>query len=325
MNERYTSYGRSQEQGAAGRVVSLLCGNCEWRMLPHEFMSGPPSSNTGSAEPVMAASDRPLTINLGLGKSGTTSLHRFFMCNGWRSSHYNGCNARSFTGKPLRGHLCADAVMTFLHSTWQDMLRHVPRTNEELFRNATAWPTRRFDAYSQIDDGITCNLPQVFHLRPLMSQLPKACFVLTVRPIDKWVISNANHKVGLYSNLLRQLVDLCPIWPQNATGVARLYQDFLDRATKAIEDWVRKGRCGVVVQTEDANAGKQLAAAFPGTKSECWQAANVLNTSTHRHMKIQQLRLACQDVSSPEWCHAHQHHCTSISMLGRCNQTCRQC
>jgi hypothetical protein len=276
-------------------------------------------------EPMTTARRYPLTINLGLGKSGTTSLHRFFMCNGWQSSHYNGCNARDFTGKALHGHLCADAVTSFLQNTWQDMLRHVPPTNEELFRNATSWSTRRFDAYSQIDDGITCNLPQVSHLRPLMSQLPHACFVLTVRPVDKWLVSNANHKVGLYSTLLRQLTDLCPVWPRNTTGVARLYSDFVARATAAIDDWVAKGRCGLVVHTEDADAGERLAVAFPGTKSACWRAANVLNTSSHGHVKLPPLRLVCQDRSTPEWCLAHQRHCTRTYVVGRCNQTCGLC
>lgn len=131
----------------------------------------------------------PLTINLGLGKTGTTTLHEFFRCNGWRSAHYRGCNARSFTGTKLRGRLCADAVTTFLQSTWQDMLKHAPPSNEELFRNATSSRSHQFDVYAQIDDGITCNLPNVFHLRALMSQASE----LPLNDSDLSLIASDHH------------------------------------------------------------------------------------------------------------------------------------
>ena len=50
------------------------------------------------------SSERPLVINLGIAKTGTSSLQAFFECNGWRAVHNTGCG----------GKRCYSAVRSFL-------------------------------------------------------------------------------------------------------------------------------------------------------------------------------------------------------------------
>lgn len=145
--------------------------------------------------------------------------------------------------------------------------------------------------------------------------------MLTVRPVDKWLASNAHHKVGLVSTLLRQLVNLCPISPRNATGVGRMYDEFVARAREAVE----AHPCGVVIQTEESDAGERLASAFPGTHSGCWRAANVLNISTHRHIKQLPLRVNCSDLKGSSWCAARRRFCADVYLSDRCRKTCGKC
>ena len=54
-----------------------------------------------------------LTINLGLAKTGTSSLQSFFQCNNMSAVHYRGCKSG------LKMGFCADAVTQFLLRHWQ--------------------------------------------------------------------------------------------------------------------------------------------------------------------------------------------------------------
>jgi len=53
---------------------------------------------------ISSSSDRPLVINLGIAKTGTSSLNTYFECSGWRAVHNLGCN----------GKRCFSAVRSFL-------------------------------------------------------------------------------------------------------------------------------------------------------------------------------------------------------------------
>eukprot|EP00966_Prymnesium_polylepis_P328152 7383959-Prymnesium_polylepis.1 len=75
----------------------------------------------------------PLVINLGVAKSGTTSLHEYFLCNGWRSVHDVGC------GRPLER--CASKLTSFM-ARWHPCAEvpwQVAARNLEPWTSTCAW------------------------------------------------------------------------------------------------------------------------------------------------------------------------------------------
>ena len=158
---------------------------------------------------------RPLTLAIGLSKTGTTSLSEYFKCNGWRVSHGEGCGRfghhRAF---------CADSVLNFLQDVWQypyTRLSRSPRATVERFKATTG----NFEVYANYDLPAVCLLPQVFYLKHLVDSLPTACFVLTTRRSpEAWLDSMAGHRMG-NARMYDYMLSRCPIWPRNRKAQPR--------------------------------------------------------------------------------------------------------
>lgn len=106
--------------------------------------------------------------------------------------------------------------------------------------------------------------------------------MLTARPVGDWLRSLERHIVR-GTNLLHVMIARCPIWPQNASGLAHLYEAHMQRAREA----VAAARCGTVVEVGRADAGEALARAFPGTAARCWMQQHRYNETTHRTDSLQ--------------------------------------
>ena len=79
-------------------VLVLFVWNVISSVVPGKGLSLENTANTSSS------SDRSLVINLGIAKTGTSSLKTYFECSGWRAVHNLGCN----------GKRCFSAVRSFL-------------------------------------------------------------------------------------------------------------------------------------------------------------------------------------------------------------------
>ena len=115
--------------------------------------------------------NRPKIMCLGPNKSGTTSLHHFFIGNGLRSVHHGG---------PDRRHNIA----------------HVMLRNASVARPLLTG-LEQFDAFSDItfnDNRLSIDAA-VFTER-LMDEYPDAYFIYNHRPRDAWVQSRARHFNG---------------------------------------------------------------------------------------------------------------------------------
>ena len=190
------------------------------------------------------ATPRPLVLNLGLPKTGTTSIAAYFACNGWRSSHWNCGNASK----------CAVCMMSWLvavaqreHSGsrgWRERLD----MSGELQRHCGD-----FDVFAEIDLQMhsACIYPQVEHLHTLVRVLPKACFILTVRPMEHWLrsvrawglkpLSNRSSHVATYEperdTLLSKMLSSCPILPRTEAGLLAWHSQHLERVSGSADSF----------------------------------------------------------------------------------------
>ena len=114
--------------------------------------------------PLSLALAAPLVVNLGLPKSGTSSLHDFYGCMGVRSSHWK-CKGKQS---------CGECMIPFLEQ------------NEDPYT-----PCGNYTVFTQIDmeNHPHCLFPQITHLPALFEFAPTATYTLPLRPADDWVRS----------------------------------------------------------------------------------------------------------------------------------------
>ena len=160
------------------------------------------------------ASDRPLIFGIGLGKTGTSSLHRALTILGFRSVH-NG-------GAPIR-----DGVQRAIDEG-APLLSYL---EPEL------------DAFSDIP-----LLSQRF--QRLDEQYPGSRFILTTRPRDDWLDSRRRHvqrniamkKAGQYDGTLIEVEEpkWTKHWDQHTASVLSYFSgraDFLEMDIAAAPSW----------------------------------------------------------------------------------------
>ena len=109
---------------------------------------------------------RALVINLGMPKMGSSSLHSYFDCGGYKSVHWK-CGGR----------YCGDCIEEAIQSGLPPFSSQDPKCK-----------ISNIGSYAQIDRGPE-NLVQVNYLTEIMSGVPRATFILTFRNMTKWYIS----------------------------------------------------------------------------------------------------------------------------------------
>ena len=219
---------------------------------------------------------RPLVLELGLFKTGTTAIADFFRCNGWATSH-NVCKAR---GNETTA--CVRCMGQFLEAAAWAGIGRGP-TNGGVFATAgdvDLGPTFRrlcgpYDVFAELGHltATTCFLPQVEHLRTLVRVLPNACFVLNTRELGGWMRSVSSwvgheqvHFRGV--TLLKRALSNCPIWPRTAEGLKAFHREHILRARDAL----RGAKCAIEVDLgrPAEETAERLATVFPGTNRSCW-------------------------------------------------------
>ena len=225
---------------------------------------------------------RPLVVNLGIAKSGTTSLFKYFHCSGWKAVHDIKCRGIC-DERRCKNLSCGDQLQRFILSTplcdeteTSPLVRpcysHGTEQSENFFVQHFHEYTGPFDVYAEMNNAVNCNFPQVDLLFDIIERLSGACFILTSRPVEHWLDSVRRFRIhGI--TLLERLLDKCSLAPQyaqNETGLAAWYVMHLKRARAALA----KVHCALEVEIESPDAGARLAELFPGTNSSCWGHAN---------------------------------------------------
>jgi len=212
-----------------------------------------------------ALPQRPLVINLGLAKSGTTSLHEFFRCSGWCSRHDWGTLTHAML-----------ATLAFAQS--QSTVNA-----DAILRARLGTPA---DVLAEVNDAFRCVFPQVDHLDHLLRFFPEACFVQTTRPVDHWIRSLRGWRLPNGVTLLGSMITRCPIRPRDESGLRTWYLRHERRVRKALS-----GRqCALVIDIEK-DPGVELARHFSRTNESCWGHHNARRTRMVPPWVRRQLRL----------------------------------
>eukprot|EP00966_Prymnesium_polylepis_P123290 2850662-Prymnesium_polylepis.1 len=142
---------------------------------------------------------RRFAIVVGLPKSGTTSLFKFFRCGNWKATHGDDCRSRLIDWYP-RGRPCFACVNEYLDYMSLNVLppagigpaATLPNAVQQI-RNASAariafkYFCGPHEAFTQIDYPFGCHYPQHDKLALLVASLRnEACFILNYRPTSRW-------------------------------------------------------------------------------------------------------------------------------------------
>jgi hypothetical protein len=115
--------------------------------------------------------------NLGMSRSGSTSLSRYLKCKGLKGKHFSGCDNTGPSGK--RGGLCAFCV--------RDALMSYKRNHNVKLEDYCG----NFDYFAEYNykSGRTCIFPSFTHLNEIAKMYPGSKFLLPVRHAWDWLDS----------------------------------------------------------------------------------------------------------------------------------------
>ena len=221
-----------------------------------------PTALADGGQPRVIDGGHPV-INLGLPKSGSSSVADFFQCVGLRTSHH-GCKTSDTENLGPCG-ICA---------------KRNDETGHPLLLGCG-----EYDVWAQMDvDGeigrqegqMECFLPQVTRLSELHEQSPNALFVLPTRPADHWVASVNNWK-DLHKRLFQcglpglNLVD-------NPSDEAQddLLKQFYFNHTLSVREFMATQSSAFIefdIEEKEELVGAQLADAT-GLSASCWGQSN---------------------------------------------------
>lgn len=190
---------------------------------------------------------RQLVINLGIAKTGTTSLLDYFTCNNFNASHnvYRGA-------RRLRKFLSSGHGASAGHDAeplWRDIMGD-------------------YDAHLELNDAPNCDFPQVDHAARLIELLPHACFLLSTRHPAHWVSSVRRFGDGI---LERQMRASCP---EFSRGRPLTLAEWYDHRYRRVRAAMPRARCALELDIESSDAGSKLASWLNGTHSYCWGHSN---------------------------------------------------
>ena len=215
---------------------------------------------SGPRYPVSESKALSPFINLGMPKMGSTSLHKYFRCGGFKSSHY-------MCGNKMCAVCMKNAIKAGKHP-----LSFCNNGNN----------TKFIDAYTQIDMGPE-KLIQVKYLSEIISGIPEeATFILPIRNITNWYKSLTNWYGGKAAgkskddNMRKRferanIKGLPPGVGRNVTEFSNFYCEYVKRVREEVSKNPRHTL--IEIDVEDPTAGEQLEA-YLGVNRTCWGQGN---------------------------------------------------
>eukprot|EP01082_Thalassiosira_pseudonana_P005216 g4809.t1 g4809 contig17:93488-94420(+) len=187
-------------------------------------------------------------INLGFAKIGTSSIHSFFGCAGYRSTHYR-CSVTTS---------CAECIR-------QSVEEGLPPLHYCVMA----------DVYSQIDDGSHGHYPQIEYLKEFVNGYPNATFLLPFRSMEKWYKSMQNwhnQEKGMDEHLMMANISGLPV------GIGRNIEEFstwwcwhVNRVRELVAQ--SPSHALVEINLEDASLSERMSDVFDIDES-CWGHVN---------------------------------------------------
>ena len=216
-----------------------------------------------SSSKTIISPERPV-FDVGLPKSGTTSVYDYMVCGGYRSSHWTCDAVHEFCGVCARANF--DAGRPLLqgcggYEVWAEI-------NVTPCANGTACG----DAYAPLATPQNeCFFPQLSALPQLHAAYPHATWVLTLRPARHWAASLANWWD------LQQRLAACDL-PGLPRGVGAAETDlisFFDNHTARVREFAaaHPSLRLVEIHVEGEHAASSMQHAF-GVAQSCWGKSN---------------------------------------------------
>eukprot|EP00984_Skeletonema_dohrnii_P016203 scaffold7152_cov148-Skeletonema_dohrnii-CCMP3373.AAC.4 len=179
---------------------------------------------------------------------GSTSLHSYFKCGGYKSTHLGCGGGRGFCS------LCIEeAIQAGLPPFSKCM------------KNDT-------DAFMQIDSGPE-RLVQVDYLNEIVRDVPNSTFILTFRNITNWYISMSNWQPNMRKRFqISNITGLPKGVGRNVSEFSHFYCEYVKRVREEVAKY--PGRHELIeIDIEDPMVGWQMEEAF-GTNHTCWGQKN---------------------------------------------------
>lgn len=187
----------------------------------------------------------PFVFVVGLPKSGTTSLHKYFECGGLHSSHWTCGDIR-----------CGECIE-------QNILKH----------QTPLLGCGSFDVYTQMDvvgDGNhSCYFPQLSALDIIYETYPNATYIFNTRPFAHW-----NRSIHNWYNMHYRLREKC-IWPFSFSKNQHFFKQLHEYTTNTIHTFHKTHTSMnlLEIDIESSSAGEALEDWF-GIPQKCWQKRN---------------------------------------------------
>ena len=187
-----------------------------------------------------------LVINLGLPKTGSTTLHHFFQCGGFSSSHW-------FCGGKKK---CAECIRANLKNG-----------------SAPLEGCDNFAVFTQIDDPSllpsSCYFPQVDALQALYRHYPHALFLLPRRNSGAW--TRSVRKWSMMGSLMSDRMRACTF--QTRGKIEDLHQ-FYHEHLEAVRAFARVNPKMKILEY-DVEQPKPLFDHFKNISQHCWGHWNI--------------------------------------------------
>ena len=197
-------------------------------------------------------------INLGFPKIGSSSIHSFFGCAGYRSSHYR-CSPTMKCSECIR-----QSIQSGLKPLHNCILAEV---------------------YAQIDDGRS-NFPQIDYLNEIIDGYPNATFILVFRNMNSWYESLSKwtrNGTRMVHDLMQSNIQGLP------SGIGRDVQEFSEwfcsHVTRVRDTIARSSTHNTLVEIDldDTVKTRQQMSDIFSVDANCWGRANV-NLDIHTNL-----------------------------------------
>lgn len=244
-------------------------------------------------------------INVGFPKAGTTTIFKFFHCNGLKAQHWYCCENQNHPGATQQKKLMSRCILDNFVA------------NRSMFHECGD-----FDVYSEIngprmfkdmdfrvllDDGQLESkqrsrfrpriiLPQHHYLDEIHANFPNATFILNLRPVDAWVDSVLKWPTTLKQEIPNEFYqqqahrnfshfpDHVPK-PQHKKNLGPLLRHIFEHHNDFVRDFVKRHPSHTLIEVDITNiaTGQILADAF-GVNETCWGHFNE-NKQTNKRGK----------------------------------------
>ena len=196
-------------------------------------------------------------LYLGFPKIGSSSIHSFFGCAGYRSSHYR-CSRTTKCSECIR-----QSIQAGLRPLDNCILAEV---------------------YAQIDDGRS-NFPQIDYLNEIIDGYPNATFLLAFRNMENWYQSLSRwtrNGTRMDHDLMQADIQGLP------SGIGRDVQEFSEWFcihVKRVRDTVAGSTYNTLVEIDldDTVGTRQQMSDIFNVDANCWGRANV-NLDIHTNL-----------------------------------------